>query len=1020
MPEPENSAAQQYIHTVILHGPHTGGPSVAHDPEHGILVFGDGVADVDLIAVINTLKSGDYNIGEHTQFLVDTHGTIRYGELYVQLRNSQSTETWAVLQTLAMAGAKDFAVCACFGGAAAGAIESLGEGSTITTFSYPDEVTLSVLCEQNMRKAASTSIVGKEELVLDNPYARFARTILTNPSFYSSFSPKITGGETFKFRSPDFAQFSEAAILQHQRYEFARFVRYCVDLRERKLLPPEHGKYIDNLENSLRADGVMDGPPATKWVDHPPKWAVDLQKAAFSDLVKFSYTRLYQSRAYGTPSQAATIGENLSKNDIYPSGTTALHHACRVGDLDLLTKALHSHPELINQKTPLEGNTALHIAINGHHHKLQRKLIENGADINITNNVNLSPLITALESNNKHAAELLIKSGADVNWSPDVARTPINYAVTKKAPEIVALLRQKGVTVSDYKQSIDDAVWLKSAHLLAALAYDGKGFTEEQQLLFANALQKLVKQRVYLDTNDDSYHSPLYRAIEYDNMWMVQLLEQSGADMRDALSYAVATGNKQAIEYFINKGLDVNAASYSSNRPIEQAVKSGNSEILTILIKNGAVSEDLGWLIDATVARQNPAMLIALAFDGASTFEHKAQFVEALAKLRRFGVDLDAVGADGISPLGHAIANGNNWMAEALQNAGADREAALQQLQNAAVNKGQGISSESMAAIDAVDVRSFQQLKPQRNLDSGANSAEKYAQHLNNRASPVPELPRPAITQGTKLALSTLQPGTGQRKAETPPSSFQATPSASSVIYAAIGLYRGLKSLGGMFKPAPADTQKLSIEESHTQQEALRAMLPLAATAMQQFLAKVSIDGQGKKFLAADNADFTALQERLAEAQAQAQELLGKQQLTPQQLHTVVSELEDIHKTMEDLAYLGTAKCQSAHIKMLNDYIKPINDLLASGHSQETPEAYKQRLTLTQEFKTLAQKGTLSEASIRQFQGSFTAIADNLAPTPTMPNSPISQDASKQDPAPSATIPPSPPTSLSTRSSKTR
>ena len=197
-------------------------------------------------------------------------------------------------------------------------------------------------------------------------------------------------------------------------------------------------------------------------------------------------------------------------------------------------------------------------------------------------------------------------------------------------------------------------------------------------------------------------------------------------------------------------------------------------------------------------------------------------------------------------------------------------------------------------------------------------------------------------------------------------------------------------------------------------------MLPLAATAMQQFLAKVSIDGQGKKFLAADNADFTALQERLAEAQAQAQELLGKQQLTPQQLHTVVSELEDIHKTMEDLAYLGTAKCQSAHIKMLNDYIKPINDLLASGHSQETPEAYKQRLTLTQEFKTLAQKGTLSEASIRQFQGSFTAIADNLAPTPTMPNSPISQDASKQDPAPSATIPPSPPTSLSTRSSKTR
>ena len=115
-----------------------------------------------------------------------------------------------------------------------------------------------------------------------------------------------------------------------------------------------------------------------------------------------------------------------------------------------------SHSSTANKNTPggttqnaneakdTEGNTPLLAAVNAGNGTEARRLIDEGADINVANNTGITPLMNAAGMGDKELVELLIKKGADVNHRTPGNYTPLMQAALVGQTEIVKVLLDAG------------------------------------------------------------------------------------------------------------------------------------------------------------------------------------------------------------------------------------------------------------------------------------------------------------------------------------------------------------------------------------------------------------------------------------------------------------------------------------------------------------------------------------------------------------------------------------------------
>ena len=69
-------------------------------------------------------------------------------------------------------------------------------------------------------------------------------------------------------------------------------------------------------------------------------------------------------------------------------------------------------------------------------------LIAEGAEVNVKDKYDRTPLHSATANDHKEIAELLIAEGADVNAKVNDGRTPLDFATDEKQTEIADLLRK--------------------------------------------------------------------------------------------------------------------------------------------------------------------------------------------------------------------------------------------------------------------------------------------------------------------------------------------------------------------------------------------------------------------------------------------------------------------------------------------------------------------------------------------------------------------------------------------------
>ncbi len=142
------------------------------------------------------------------------------------------------------------------------------------------------------------------------------------------------------------------------------------------------------------------------------------------------------------------IDSGMSPDTTFTAGkyqVPVIFYAINSGDEMTFQVLLHSKADLL---ASVEGVSVLAKAAEKGTPEMISLIIKSGADINTEGYNMITPLMTAIESDNNGAAWLFIQSGANVNAADIYGVTPLMRAVGKGNVDIVRELIKKGANVN--------------------------------------------------------------------------------------------------------------------------------------------------------------------------------------------------------------------------------------------------------------------------------------------------------------------------------------------------------------------------------------------------------------------------------------------------------------------------------------------------------------------------------------------------------------------------------------------
>lgn len=231
---------------------------------------------------------------------------------------------------------------------------------------------------------------------------------------------------------------------------------------------------------------------------------------------------------------------------------TPLHYAALEGKTEAMSLLLQSGASLDVQD--FNGCSPLYLAVSQNHFENVKLLIKAGAKIDSVTDEELLPLHEAMDTSiNPEIAVFLIKSGADVNLQDSDNNTPLHHAVNHKNTRIVKALIAAGASPevqNNYRSTpLDVAVSKESLEII----------------------QLLITSGVSVNPKNTST-GPLHMAAKYcTNIETIKLLLKSGAKVNainergdTPLHYAVSRRNElnkmlEVMTVLLKAGADSNA-----------------------------------------------------------------------------------------------------------------------------------------------------------------------------------------------------------------------------------------------------------------------------------------------------------------------------------------------------------------------------------------------------------------------------------------------------------------------------
>uniref|UniRef100_A0A8D8QAU1 Ankyrin-2 n=1 Tax=Cacopsylla melanoneura TaxID=428564 RepID=A0A8D8QAU1_9HEMI len=295
--------------------------------------------------------------------------------------------------------------------------------------------------------------------------------------------------------------------------------------------------------------------------------------------------------------------EDTLKQDIF----VAIRH----GDLNLvqeLTKTLylnHSETSYDFLCKSLELNQK----------EISKFLIEKGSSVNATiykKYKDKTPLHIAVENGDDDMVQMLLLRNANLNTIHTFGSSPLQVAIKEESVEIVLLILKHGISIQQFDKDrvllflVDEEMESEVNEYLDKGAdvniKDKYGFTALHAAAFHRNLEiakSLLKHGALVNSpltyGREEGYTPLYMAIKYKDLNMVELLLQNNADVnmsRHACEAPVhiavqdVSWDPDILAQLITSGAKINVLTCDEKTPVHVALQSCNHEALNELLKH--------------------------------------------------------------------------------------------------------------------------------------------------------------------------------------------------------------------------------------------------------------------------------------------------------------------------------------------------------------------------------------------------------------------------------------------------
>src|SRR5262249_3888792 len=295
-----------------------------------------------------------------------------------------------------------------------------------------------------------------------------------------------------------------------------------------------------------------------------------------------------RSQLRSSSPQTVRAGDQREARPIAADLVTAIRNA----DAHVVRKLLDNGAD-VNARDA-EGNTPLILASLYASPQCVTLLIEKGADVNAANKAGATALIRAATSYEK--SRLLVAAGAKVRVRTALGNTPLILAARRAGnSRTVELLLERGARATERND----------AGVSPVLAGAASGDVNTVRLL----LDAGAKADDFPKSNDPratvlaGIRTPLMWAAYYNDVWMVRLLLERGADPNQStsfgnpLSHACWSDSFEAAELLMARGANVNARDALANfTPLHWAAgtESPGPQLVKLLLANGADANAAG------------------------------------------------------------------------------------------------------------------------------------------------------------------------------------------------------------------------------------------------------------------------------------------------------------------------------------------------------------------------------------------------------------------------------------------
>ncbi|XP_065583414.1 ankyrin-1-like [Artemia franciscana] len=335
-----------------------------------------------------------------------------------------------------------------------------------------------------------------------------------------------------------------------------KFVKYLL----RKGANPSYRSYGPFENNLQKRDGGQT----------PLHHAVKIGRADLCKLLIKSGAELDATNAYGKTPLVTAIKDNNSNlveilldRGANPNCGECLHLAVQKGRADLCKLPIDKRKSSAEiDAMNAHGKTPLAIAIKANNLNLVEILLDRGADPNYG-----ECLHYAVEKGRVNICKLLIDFGAKLDAMNAKKDTPLLIAIRNNNLELVIFLLDRGANPN-------------CGECLHLIVQKGR----------ADLCKLLIKSGAELDAANAHGKTPLVTAIKANNLNLVEVLLDRGANPNcgECLHLAVQKGRADLCKLLIKSGAELDATNAHGKTPLVTAIKVNNLNLVEILLDRGA------------------------------------------------------------------------------------------------------------------------------------------------------------------------------------------------------------------------------------------------------------------------------------------------------------------------------------------------------------------------------------------------------------------------------------------------